>query len=239
MKQNNAKEEISLVLNNEIITAKHQLKARLPELIITLTALVVGVTLLCFNLASILGLTIILFGALWNFFTESNRFFACIMGFLMCVVVGIIAGGLKVFGHAFLHIMFYLPTQLIYYYENSKEDNSISHTKQLSQAGYIGTVVCGWLLAFGLGIVLYKVGDPYYIVDALSTALLLVSVFLQNGKYKIFYPFRITACIFAVAMWSYIAIITDFQINTLIFVTLFAMYVVMDVIKFMRWKKKA
>ena len=154
MKKNTTKDEITTVLNHEIITAKQQFKSRLPELIITLTALVVGVTLLCFNLVSIWGLTIILFGALWNFFTESNKFFACIMAFFMCVMVGIIAGGLKVFGHAFLHIMFYLPTQLIYYYENSKEDNSISHEKQLSQAGYIGTVVCGWLLAFGLGIVL-------------------------------------------------------------------------------------
>lgn len=232
-----AKEEITSVLNSEILTAKSQFKKRLPEIILTLVALAVGVTLFCFNLTSLMGLTIILFGALWNFFTESNKFFAIVMAFLMCVVYGFIAGSMKVFGHAFLHLMFYLPTQLIYYYENSKQDNSISHTKTLTQAGYIGTVVCGWLIAFGLGIVLYKVGDPYYIIDALSSALLIVSVFLQNGKYKIFYPFRITACIGAVAMWLTIAITSDFMVDTLIFVVLFVMYTIMDTIKFIRWRR--
>ena len=234
-----AKEEIQNLLNGEILTAKSQASKRLPEILLTALAMVVGVVLFCFDLTSLMGLTIILFGALWNFFTESNKFFAIIMAFLMCVVYGFIAGSMKVFGHAFLHLMFYLPTQLIYYYENSKQDNSISHTKTLTQAGYIGTVVCGWLIAFGLGIVLYKVGDPYYIIDALSSALLIVSVFLQNGKYKCFYPIRITACVGAVAMWLVVAIQTGFAVDTLIFVLLFVMYTIMDIIKFIRWKKQA
>lgn len=239
MNQMTAKEEIQNLLNGEILTAKSQASKRLPEILLTALAMAVGVVLFCFDLTSLMGLTIILFGALWNFFTESNKFFAVVMAFLMCVVYGFIAGSMKVFGHAFLHLMFYLPTQLIYYYENSKQDNSISHTKTLTQAGYIGTVVCGWLIAFGLGIVLYKVGDPYYIIDALSSALLIVSVFLQNGKYKCFYPIRVAACVGAVAMWLTIAIQTSFAVDTMIFVLLFVMYTIMDIIKFVRWKKQA
>lgn len=233
-----AKEEVSTLLNNEILSAKQQFKKRVPEILLTATALVAGIVLFCFNLTSLMGLAIILFGALWNFFTESNRFFAVVMSFLMCVVYGFIAGSMKVYGHAFLHLMFYLPTQLIYYYENSKQDNSISHTKTLSQAGYIGTVVCGWLIAFGLGIILYKVGDPFYIIDAVSSTLLIVSVFLQNGKYKVFFVVRITACVCAIAMWLTIAIKTGFAVDTLIFVILFAMYTIMDIIKCIRWKKQ-
>lgn len=229
--------EISSTIEGEIITAQKQFKIRSTEFVVTLISLAVGVALFCFDLTSLLGLSIILFGALWNFFTESNRFFACIMAFFMCVVYGFIAGSMKVFGHAFLHLMFYLPTQLIYYYESDKKDNSISHTKTLSQAGYIGTVVCGWLMAFGLGIVLYKVGDSYYIMDALSTTLLIVSVFLANGKYKEYYLVRIVALVFAVATWTYIGIKTNFTTDASVFILLFIMYTVMDIIKCIRWKK--
>lgn len=224
-------------LNSELITADHQFKIRPAEVLVTLLGLVAGVTLFCFDLVDLWGLGIILFGALWNFFTESNRFIAIVFGFLMCVLFGFIAGGMKVFGHAFLHLMFYLPTQLIYYYENRKTDNSISHTKKLTQNGYIGTVVCGWLVAFGLGIVLYKVGDPYYIVDALSSALLIVSVFLQNGKYKDYYLVRIIACVGASLMWLFVAIKTDFVVNSTAFLVLFVMYTVMDAIEWIRWKR--
>lgn len=234
----NTREEITGVIEGEILSTKEQVKKRLPEILVTLVALVGGVVLYCFNLASLLGLSIILFGAMWNFFTESNRFFACIMAFFMCVVTGLVAGTMKIYGHAFLHLMFYLPTQLIYYYENRKTDNSISHTKALSETAYIATVVCGWLMAFGLGIVLYKVGDPYYIIDALSSTLLIVSVFMQNGKYRVFYWVRIFACGFASVMWLVIAITSNYAVNSLIFAVLFFMYVVVDIIRFIKWNRE-
>ena len=236
MKQK-TKDEITGVVEAEIITAKEQIKKRIPEILITLLALTVGVTLFCFNLVSLLGLSVILFGALWNFFTESNRFFACVMAFFMCIITAIVAGTMKVYGIAFLHIMFYLPTQLIYYYENRKTDNSISHDKKLSDSAYIATVVCGWLMAFGLGIVLYKVGDPYYIIDAISSTLLIVSVFMQNGKYRVFYWVRLFACAFAGVTWLVIALTSNYMIDSLIFAILFFMYVVVDVIRFIKWNK--
>ena len=123
------KDEIKGVFESEILTTKDQLKKRVPEIIVTLVALVGGILLYCFNLASLLGLSIILFGALWNFFTESNRFFACVMAFFMCIVTALVAGTMHIYGIAFLHIMFYLPTQLIYYYDHQKTDNSILHDK--------------------------------------------------------------------------------------------------------------
>lgn len=235
-KFSNENQSFSTELNAEIVTANRQLKIRPAEVLVTLLGLVAGIVLFCFNLIDLWGLGIILFGALWNFFTESNRFIAIVFGFLMCVLYGFIAGGMSVFGHAFLHLMFYLPTQLIYYYENRSTDNSISHTKTLTKNGYIGTVVCGWLVAFGLGIVLFKVGDPFYIVDALSSALLIVSVFMQNGKYRAYYPVRIVACIGASLMWLFVAIKTGFTVNSSAMIVLFVMYTVMDAIEWVRWK---
>lgn len=232
----NFKDEIINTLGNEIIDARRQFFIRPTELIVTIVSLAIGVLLLCLNLISLLGLSLILFGAMWNFFTSSNKFFACIMAFFMCVAYGFIAGNIKVYGHAFLHLMFYLPTQLIYYYENDKKDNTILHDKSLSQAGYIGTVVCGWLIAFALGIILYKVGDPYYIMDALSTTLLIVSVFLVNGRYREYFPVRLVAVLFASMTWTYIGIKTGFAENVSAFILLFIMYLFMDTIKFIRWK---
>lgn len=231
--------EITSTFEKEIVSAKHEFKMRWTELAVTIVAMVVGITLFALDIVSLLSLSIILFGALWNFFTDSNKLFACIMAFLMCVAYGFLAGSLKVYGHAFLHIMFYLPTQLIYYYESQKqEDNAVRHDKSLTTAGYIGTVVSGWLMAFGLGIVLYKIGDPFYIIDALSTTLLAVSVFLVNGKYKEYYPVRIAALVLAFASWIYIGVKVNFTGSAAIFILLFAMYIVMDIIEWVRWAKK-
>ena len=236
---NRTTKDITTTLENEILTAQKEFKMRWTEVFVTLAALVVGVVLFCLKMVDILSLSIIVFGALWNFFTDSNKLFACIMSFFMCVAYGFLAGALKVYGHAFLHIMFYLPTQLIYYYESQKsESNAVRHDKSLTTTGFIGTVVAGWLVAFGLGIVLYKIGDPYYIVDALSSTLLIVSVFLVNGKYREYYVVRLTALFAAFLMWLYIGIKLDFGGNTLTFMLLFTMYFVMDTIEYIRWKKQ-
>jgi len=230
--------EISNAFENELLTANKEFKIRKTELFVTIAALVVGITLFCFRLIDLISLSIILFGALWNFFTDSNKLFACIMSFFMCVAYGFLAGAIKVYGHAFLHIMFYLPTQLIYYYESQKsESNAVRYDKRLSKVGYIGTVVAFWFVAFGLGIVLFKIGDPYYIVDALSSTLLIVSVFLVNGKYREYYFVRLVALAGAILAWLYIAIKLNFEGNTLTFILLFVMYLVMDIIEYVRWKK--
>lgn len=234
----NTTKEITSAFEGEIITAKREFKVRWTEIIVTLVALVIGVVLFTLNLVDLISLSIIVFGALWNFFTDSNKLFACIMSFFMCVAYGFLAGAVKVYGHAFLHIMFYLPTQLIYYYESQKsESNAVRYDKRLSKAGYIGTVVAGWFVAFGLGIVLFKIGDPYYIVDALSSTLLIVSVFLVNGKYREYYFVRLTALLGAFLAWFYIGIKLNFSGNTLTFMLLFTMYFVMDTIEYIRWKK--
>lgn len=231
--------EITSVFEKEIVSAKHEFKIRWTELIVTILSMAVGVVLFALGIVNLLSLSIILFGALWNFFTDSNKLFACIMAFFMCVAYGFLAGSLKIYGHAFLHIMFYLPTQLIYYYESQKsEDNAVRHDKGLTSAGYVGTVACGWLMAFGLGIVLHKIGDPFYIIDALSTTLLAVSVFLVNGKYKEYYPVRISALVLALLSWIYISIKVNFVGSSAIFVLLFAMYIIMDTIEWIRWTKK-
>lgn len=236
---NNTTNEITSTFEREIVSAKREFKVRWTELVVTIIAMTIGIILFALDVVDLLSLSIILFGALWNFFTDSNKLFACIMAFLMCVAYGFLAGSLKVYGHAFLHIMFYLPTQLIYYYESQKiEDNSVRKDKKLSTAGYVGTVVSGWLMAFGLGIVLYKIGDPFYIIDALSTTLLAVSVFLVNGKYREYYPVRIAALILALITWTVIAISVNFAGSAAIFMLLFAMYIVMDVIEWVRWAKK-
>ena len=236
--ENMATNEITSAFEQEIVSAKREFKVRWTELLVTIIAMAIGVTLFAFDVVDLISLSIILFGALWNFFTDSNKLFACIMAFLMCVAYGFLAGSLKVYGHAFLHIMFYLPTQLIYYYESQKsEDNAVRKDKKLTTSGYIGTVVSGWLMAFGLGIVLYKIGDPFYIIDALSTTLLAVSVFLVNGKYREYYPVRICALVLALITWIVISIEVSFAGSSAIFILLFAMYIVMDIIEWIRWKK--
>lgn len=229
---------ISSSIEKEIVESKNQFKKRLPEVIVTLCAMVIDVLFLCLGLCDLLTFSLILFGALWNFFTKANKLFACIVSFVVCTIFALISIRLEMYGSAFLHICFYLPTQLIYFYENQKiEDVSIKYNKQLTKTGTIGAVITVWLFALCLAFVLYEVGEPYYIIDSISVALLSLSVFLSNGEYREYWFARIAGCGVSMAVWLYVAFSTSFSNGSLVIALLFLMYVVMDIIHYISWRR--
>ena len=61
---------------------------------------------------------------------------------------------------------------------------------------------------------------------------------MQNGKYRVFYWVRLFACAFAGVTWLVIALTSNFAIDSLIFVILFSMYVIVDAIRFVKWSKE-
>ncbi len=229
--------DISSSIEKEIIESKNQFKKRLPEIVVTLCALLVDVVLLCFGCCDILTFSLIFFGAVWNFFMKGNKLFACVLAFVVCTIFALISIRLKMYGSAFLHICFYLPTQLIYFYENQKiEDVSIKYNKQLSKAGSVGAVVSMWLFTLSLAFVLYEVGEPFYIIDSVSVALLAFSVFLSNGEYREYWFARITACGVSMIVWLYVAFTTSLTNGSLVIALLFLMYTVMDTIHYLAWR---
>ena len=232
-------EEITETLENEILEVKKQVKLRVPELIVTSAFMLVAIVLFCCQVINIWGMVIILSGALWNFFTEANRLTACIMSYIVCTLCAVYCIRVEMFGMAFLHIIFYLPTQIIYYFENSREEDvSILPNKQLKLSGLVGAVATLILIAMCLSVVLYEVGCEYYLSDSVATTLLIFSVFLSNGRYKEYWAVRISACAVAVFVWLYVAIQNGFEDNSVVFIVLFVMYMVMDSIKFINWERK-
>lgn len=230
--------EISSTIEKEMIESGRQIRNRLPEIIITLCALVLDVVLLCLGYCGFFEFSLILFGAVWNFFMRANKLFACIVAFVVCTIFAIVSIRLQMYGSAFLHICFYLPTQLIYFYENQKtEDVTIKYYKKLSIAGTIGVIASLWLFALCLAFVLYEVGEPYYIIDSVSVALLALSVFLSNGEYREYWVARIIACGVSALVWLYVAINSSLAGGSLVIVLLFLMYMVMDTIKYISWLK--
>lgn len=236
--EESVKKELETSLASEIVESKKQIRIQLPEVVVTLISMIIGVVVLCFNLINFWGLFLIFFGALWNFFTDANKLFACVVSFAVCTIFALISISLDLYGMAFLHIGFYLPTQLIYFYENRKEaDVSIKKNKELTKFGSVGAIVSIWIFALCVALVLYKIGEPHYVADAVCVALLSFSVFLSNGEYKEYWIARIFACFVTMSFLLYVSIETQFKINSLAFVLMFVMYVVMDIIKFIRWAK--
>ncbi len=229
---------ISSSIEKEIIESKNQFKNRLPEVIVTLCALIVDVVFLCVGWCNLLTFSLIIFGALWNFFTRANKLFACIVAFVVCTIFAVISIRLNMYGSAFLHICFYLPTQLIYFYESQKiEDVSIKYDKQLTRTGTVGAVISVWAVALCLAFVLYEVGEPYFIIDSVAVALLTLSVFLSNGQYREYWFARIVACGVSCIVWIYVAIDTSITSGGLVVALLFLMYTVMDTIHYLSWLK--
>ena len=236
--EENLSSELSGLVGNEILEAKKQLYFRLPEFIVAVLSVVVGVVMICFNLADFWGLSVIVFGALWNLFTDANKLFACIVSFFVCTIFALISLNLNLYGMAFLHICFYLPTQLIYFYESKKTENlNNTRNRELTKIGTCGVIISVWLYALASVFVLYRIGDTYYLLDAICVTLLTLSVFLSNGQYKEYWVARLIACFVTSASFVYIAIQTDYAKNSLMFALLFLMYLICDLIKFNRWLK--
>ncbi len=236
--EQNITNEVSQTLGSEIVETKRQLTFRLPEVIIAVIGLIVGVVLTCFNLSNFWGLALIIFGVMWNFFTEANKLFACMVSFVVCTIFALISISLKIYGMAFLHICFYLPTQLIYFFESKKVENlSMQKNKKLTNVGLLGSILSVLLFAVCMGLVLYCLGEKYFILDAICVALLSLAVFLSNGQYKEYWFARMLACVVSFVAYLYFSIESDFYMNSLTISLLFLMYVACDVIKYLRWKK--
>ena len=231
-------EAVDVQLENEVFEAVKQAKIRTPELVITSVFLTLGLFFYGVGLTSLWSVLILLFGALWNFFTDSNKLFACIFAFCLCIPYALLCIDIGMYGHAFLHLLFYLPTQLVYYIENQhKDDISILATKKLETSGFVGSVLAGMILIFGVSLALYNMNNFFFIFDAISIVLLAFAVFLVNGRYKEYWGVRLFAVAFASLVWLIVGFFTDWVDGTIIFALLFAMYFVADFVKFLAWKK--
>ncbi len=225
-------------VENEIVDAKRQITDRTAEWSVTMIFIALGIFFYLINMSSLAAISVLAFGACWNFFTDSNKMFACIFAFATCSIYAYLCVQIGMYAHAFLHIAFYLPTQLIYFFENQNHnDVSILKNKKLEPSGVVVTTIAGALLTLGLGAVVYSMGEEMALIDSISAVLLMVSVFLVNGRYCEYYAVRIFAVGFAMAMWALLAVIYNFADGTIAFALLFAMYLVMDVIKCIRFNK--
>lgn len=234
----NTHEAVDVQIENEIFEAGKQVQLRTTELIITSVFLTLGLFFFGIGVTSLWSVAILLFGALWNFFTDSNKLFACIFAFCLCIPYALFCIDIGMYGHAFLHLLFYIPTQLVYYIENQhREDVSILASKKLETAGFVGAVVAGIFLTFGVSLALYNMNNFFFIFDAVSVVLLAFAVFLVNGRYKEYWGVRLFAVAFASLMWLLVGLFTDWADGTIIFALLFAMYFVADFVKYFDWKK--
>ena len=227
------------IIEPSILSAKLSLNNKGAEIIVSCIFLTIAITLLCFGLCNFITLAILVMGALWNFFTDSNQFFACIFAFLVCIPFAIYSSNLGVYGFAMLHIAFYIPTQLIYYYDNkNKKDIGIMEIKSLEAGGIVGTTLVSLILSVGLSLMLYNLGEEFFYLDAISTVLLMVSVFLVNGRYKEYWPVRLIATMVASLSWLFFAVFYDFKEGSVIFSLMFLMYFTMDCIRYFKWATK-
>ena len=235
----NRHEAVDVQIENEVFNAVREAKNRVPELVTTCVFLTLGLFFYGIGLSSFWPVMILLFGALWNFFTDSNKLFACIFAFCLCIPYALISIEVGMYGHAFLHILFYLPTQLIYYIENQhKEDVSILPNKRLEVSGFVGSVIAGLIMIFGLSMVLYNLDTPFFIFDSVSVVMLAFAVFLVNGRYKEYWLVRLFAVMFSSLSWLVVGFLTKWADGTILFALLFAMYFIVDFIKYILWKKE-
>lgn len=215
-------------------------KSRFFEIFVTTLFLCIGLVFFLLGLEPFWTLPILLFGALWNYFTNSNRLFACIFAFAVCVPYSLYAIQSGLYGQAFLHLILYIPTQLMFYYqERNNEDLEIKREKHLDTNSYILLIVFALFLLFSVSAALYTIeGQLFFWLDALTVMLLAVSVFLVNGKFREYWIQRLIAVASGFALWIVVGVNYNWSDGSMMFALLFAMYFVVDLYRAIVWYKE-
>lgn len=214
-------------------------KSRFFEIFVTTLFVCIGLVFFLLGFEPFWTLPVLLFGALWNYFTHSNRLFACIFAFAVCVPYGLYAIQNGLYGQAFLHLILYIPTQLMFYYqERNNEDLEIKREKHLDSSSFLLLVVFALFLMFSVSAVLYTIeSEVLFWFDALTVMLLAVSVFLVNGKFREYWVQRLVAVGASCALWIVVGINFNWTDGSLMFALLFAMYFVVDLFRAIVWYK--
>lgn len=225
------------IVEDAIISTIKESKDRSLEIFITSLFVCVGLVFYAMGFESLLTLSVLLFGALWNFFTSSNRFFAVIFSFLVCVPYALVSLAAGLYGQAFLHILLYLPTQLMFYQQERKNtDNSIQKDNKLSTRTYAVMIVFALVLMFSLSLVLYNIeSQVLFWFDAISVVLLAVSMFLVNGRFTAYWVQRIIAVAVSAGLWITHGILFNWVDGSIMFALLFGMYLIVDSYRFALW----
>lgn len=215
-------------LHMEAVKIAEKSKDRVFETVITSVAVCLALFFYLLGWSGILPVIVVFFGALWNFFTEVNHFLACIFGFVVCVTYALVAASFALFGHAALHLFFYLPMQLFVFYNSRNTDVGIKREKRVSPimwvfiaVVFVLTVVFGW-------IVLAKLKGTVPFLDVFSVAALTVSVFLVTAGFREYYLWRVFAVSLAAIVWVYIGVVNGFYDGVVQMIILFAMYGLVD-----------
>lgn len=230
-------EKDNVLIEKHIIETIQKTKEQTFEIVITAVFGSIALFLYLLGFSTFLPFIVLFFGALWNFFTPINRFMAIAFGFVVCTLYSLFALEHGLYGHAFLHLVFYLPTQLIMYYTNrGKPAIEIKKGKRLAPLDYVFVAITGILVLIFTGIILSKIeGAVLPFLDATSVVFLILSVFLVNSGFSEYFMWRVFATLSGALLWMTLGIAHGFKDGIITMILLFVMYALVDGVRGVIW----
>lgn len=177
---------------------------------------------------NILGLLVLVLGAIWNLYLPLNNYYGVSMSIMVGIVYALICINVGLVANAFLYIAYYVPMQYIAC--KKLTETSIIKGKILSvkQSAF----VLFYYILFFIGVYIFSTSIAtswLCFLDALSATLLAFSSMLRTIRTSEYIRIRLLALGVSILLWALIASSTAFYPGAFCVLVMYIMYFVYDI----------
>ncbi len=176
---------------------------------------------------NILGLIVLVLGALWNIFLPLNNFYSLAISIMIGIVYAIVCINIGLVANAFLYLVYYVPMQ--YYACHRLVCTDIVHSRVLSTKQSV--LFMFYYVLFFIGVYMFSTSyttSYLCLLDALSATMLAFSALLRNLRTADYFIIRLIALLLSILLWALISSASAFYPGALCVVIMYTMYFVYD-----------
>lgn len=185
-----------------------------------------------------------LFGAVSNLLATKKNSINYLFGIFHVVLYGIISFYNQVYGDFFLNFAIFLPLEFIgwrKWYKKEQENTSFLYAKKLGLRSWIKVIIGLSLLLILTSWVLYLLGDPVFMLDALSNSTSILGIILMVLYYREQWWVWFIVNIISTLLWVQVLIISiaNHSLNymAITMTLMWSFYTVNSILGIFRWRK--
>ncbi len=196
--------------------------------------------------AELLGVATFLaavFGSFSNLLATKKISINYLFGFLHIVLYGGISFYNQVYGDFFLNFAIFLPLTFIGWRQWYKKEQNNTHlyAKKLSLRSWLKVIIGLSLLLIITSWILFFLGDPVFILDAMSNSISILGILLMVLYYREQWWVWFIVNIVSTLLWIQVLIISianhDLNYMAITMTLMWSFYTVNSILGIIRWKK--
>lgn len=187
-----------------------------------------GLSMVLSGRDNILGLIVLVLGAIWNLYLPLNNFYGVAMSIMVGIVYALICINIGLIANAFLYMAYYVPMQYIACKKLTQTSIIRGKILSIKQSAF----VLFYYILFFIGVYIFSTSIAtswLCFLDALSATLLAFSSMLRTIRTSEYIRIRLLAVGVSIIMWALIVSSTAFYPGAVCVLIMYIMYFVYDI----------